>query len=406
MPGSLFCRQASAQLQPAEQRRVRPRRGHSSDRHSGAGSTTRQAQAYPGEQGHLPPVAARQCTAANGEGSSGQPAVGGSPNAHRFRGLLAARVAQAEATELDGPAPARQGMQHVTSRAASAATQHGQEAAQRHEAAAASQAHMNEGGKDRGPGRTGTAQRGRSRAAPAAEGGSEPKEEPEDVCCERARSAHAQDKSAKGAGSPPSVQHAPAEQHSTQQRALQPAVEAVARDSPSQLPAQTHARSREEAAAAPSVTRQASPQLAVIQDGTSQGPRRRRAGTGQQNRTAAAAADVSGAPARTDAPEAVSEVGMGGRPARVPDGAGARSGLPVDGRAEEVSPEQRGVGTPFLVCDLAYLFQSCDPSLAMPVRHYVLEGTVPFASHAPRSRHSADGWLGLSSPRSNRRMRL
>ena len=317
---SCICRQALEQVRPVRQRRVRSK-GHPSESHSRAGSTSRRAAPLPGQQGQLLP--ARRTQAANGEASSGLPAA--------------------------QPAESGRAQQHVATRTAGSAPIPSQGEAQ-HGAPGAENQLTSIGEEDNrsaaGAARTGAARQGRNRAAPAAAGGPEPVEDAEDVCCERAQSARAQDKRDKGAASPASVQRAPAEQHGTD-----PGGNATdAAERPMQ------ARTCEASASA---QQQASPQQATIQDGASLGPRRRVPNTGQQHRQAAAARP-SAVPGQTDAPEGVSEVGVAGGSARLPSEPAARPGLPLpDGHGMAASVRQRPFDTALLVCPICTCTPSC-----------------------------------------------
>ena len=294
---------------------MRQQKGHISECHSGAGSTSQRAGPLPGQQGQVLP--ARRTQVANGEASSGLPPA--------------------------QPAVAARAQQHVATRTAHDTSMQNRGEAQ-HQAHGAEPQLLSIGEEDNrsAPGaiRTGAARRRRNRAALAAAGGSEPVEDAEDVCCERSQSARAQDKRDKGAASPASVQHALAEPHDTE-----PGGNTL--DAPERP---LHTRTYEASASA---QQQASPQLATIQDGASQGPRRRAVNTGQQHRQAAAAAAArpSAVPGQADAPEGVSEVGMAGGSARLPNEPRTGSGLPLpDGHETAASVQQRGFDTALPVC--------------------------------------------------------
>ena len=261
---------------------MRASRGPASDSHSGAGSTTRRgrgASAGPWEPSAAP------ATQANREGSSGQPAA-------QQAGLLqAAQEAHAEMALLD------QELQEYEARAQQRATATAAVTTPmpRHSApqnASPGGAPRTEGVKQEddggigGSSRRGARGRGRGEAAEAGP------ELAEDVCCKRAQSAHAQDRSAKSAAAlSASVQRDAAEQPSVQGRASQAAGNAAAGRSEAaqraavELAAPAPAGGAGVSTAGPlPALRPASPQLAMIQDGTSQSRPRRQPRASQQDR--------------------------------------------------------------------------------------------------------------------------
>lgn len=313
-----MCRQTPEQVRPARQRRMRQQSGHVSDRHSGAGSTSRRAAPLPVQREQILPGAARRAPAAIGEASSGLPTA--------------------------AAATARQPQQRTGMTAAGdfPLQNHGEA---QHEAAAPNPEVNGTGNGDNrdppGSTRNGAARRGRSRAAPAAVGGSEPIEDAEDVCCERAQSARAQDKREKDAASPASVQHAPASRHTAEPAGNATSAAAAA------LSEHAQACTGEANAAA---EQQASPQLATIQDGASQGPRHSPTNHGQQHRQAAAAR-ASSVLAQRDVAEGVSEVAVASGPAGLPSEPRTRSGLPLPrAHARPALSQQREPYAPFPVC--------------------------------------------------------
>lgn len=336
-------RQAPQQPESARQRRVRASRGPASDSHSGAGSTTRRGRGV--SAGPLEPFAA-PAMQANREGSSGQPA------AHQAGLLQAAQEAHAEMALLD------QELQEYEARAQQRATATAAATAPmpRHHApqnASLGGTPRTEGVKQEDDedigGSSWRGARGRGRGE-AAEAGPEPAE---DVCCERAQSPHAQDRSAKSAAALPApVQRGVVEQPSVQGRASQTARNAAAgRSAAAQraaaepaAPAPTGGAGVSKAGPLPAL-RPASPQLAVIQDGTSQSRPRRQPRASQQDR-GVPPVDGLQSPLHRNSSD-VEIVGASPAPGSAhSEPAPAPAAPPVPARRHEAAPVARSPGVP------------------------------------------------------------
>ena len=321
---------------------MRASRGPASDSHSGAGSTTRRgrgASAGPWEPSAAP------ATQANREGSSGQPAA-------QQAGLLqAAQEAHAEMALLDQELQEYEAraQQRATATAAATAPMPQNSAPQN---ASPGGAPRTEGVKQENDGDIGGSSRrgarGRGRGE-AAEAGPEPAE---DVCCERAQSAHAQDRSAKSAAALSASVQRDAEQPSVQGRASQAAGNAATgRSAAAQRAAAEFAAPVPAGGAGVSMAgplpalRPASPQLAMIQDGTSQSRPCRQPRASQQDR-GVLPVDGPQSPLHRNSSD-VEIVGASPAPGSahsVP--APAAAAPPVQARRREAAPVARNPGIP------------------------------------------------------------
>ena len=211
--------------------------------------------------------------------------------------------------------------------------------------------------------------RGRGRGE-AAEAGPEPAE---DVCCERAQSPHAQDRSAKSAAAlPASVQPGAVEQPSVQGRASQTAGNAAAAaqraSSEPAAPAPAGGAGVSTAGPLPAL-RPASPQLAVIQDGTSQSRPRRQPRASQQDR---GVPPVDGLQSPLHRNSSDVEI-MGALPApgsAHSEPAPASAAPPVPARRREAAPVARNPGVPtpvrILHCVDLLCQSHCDSTDSLP----------------------------------------